>query len=156
MIPFALDMTLTKALDINPEFKARYEEDERTKRLVDMALQLEGMPRNTGTHAAGVLITQNPVTDYVPLQKNDDVVTTQYPMDTLEHLGLLKMDFLGLRTLTVIRDTLDMMRAGGRLDITPEDIPMDDPGVYEMISVAAIRTACSSWKAAACARSFPT
>ena len=133
MIPFALDMTLTKALDINPEFKARYEEDERTKRLVDMALQLEGMPRNTGTHAAGVLITQNPVTDYVPLQKNDDVVTTQYPKDTLEHLGLLKMDFLGLRTLTVIRDTLDMMREAG-VEITPEEIPMDDPGVYEMIS----------------------
>ena len=133
MIPFALDMTLDKALQINPDLRARYEVDPRTKRLIDMARELEGMPRNTGTHAAGVLITQNPVTDYVPLQKNDDVVTTQYPKDTLEHLGLLKMDFLGLRTLTVIRDTLDMMREAG-VDMKAEDIPMDDPGVYEMIS----------------------
>ena len=78
-----------------------------------MSLTLEGMPRHASTHAAGVLITAKPVTEYVPLQLNDDVITTQYPMGTLERLGLLKMDFLGLRTLTVIRDTLDMMHAQG-------------------------------------------
>ena len=92
------------------------------------------MPRNASTHAAGVLITGKPVTDYVPLQRNDDVITTQYPKDTIEHLGLLKMDFLGLRTLTVIRDTLDMMRSEEGIDMRPEDIPMDDPEVYAMIS----------------------
>ncbi|MEG2480384.1 MAG: DNA polymerase III subunit alpha, partial [Mucinivorans sp.] len=85
------------------------------------------------THAAGVLITAKPVTDYVPLQLNDEVVTTQFPMGTLEHLGLLKMDFLGLRTLTVIRDTLDTLKASG-IELTPESIPTDDPEVYDMIS----------------------
>ena len=80
-----------------------------------------------------MLITGKPVMEYVPLQRNDEVITTQYPMGTIERLGLLKMDFLGLRTLTVIRDTLDMIRETGR-DMKPEDIPLDDPSVYEMIS----------------------
>ena len=89
--------------------------DPQVRQLYDTSLLLEGMPRHASTHAAGVLITAKPVTEYVPLQTNDNVITTQYPMGTLERLGLLKMDFLGLRTLTVIRDTLDMMRqeAGG-------------------------------------------
>jgi len=91
------------------------------------------MPRHASTHAAGVLITGKPVMEYVPLQRNDEVITTQYPMGTIERLGLLKMDFLGLRTLTVIRDTLDMLREQG-IDMKPEDIPRDDPAVYEMIS----------------------
>ena len=133
LVPFALDMTLEKALTVNPDFRRKYEEDERTRKLVDMARKLEGMPRHASTHAAGVLITHKPVTEYVPLQKNDEVITTQFPMGTLERLGLLKMDFLGLRTLTVIRDTLDMMREVG-IDMAPEDIPMDDPAAYEMIS----------------------
>ncbi|GHU83015.1 DNA-directed DNA polymerase [Clostridia bacterium] len=133
MVPFALDMTLEKALTANPELRRRVDEDERAARLFTMAMKLEGMPRHASTHAAGVLITHRPVTDYVPLQKNDDVVTTQFPMGTLEKLGLLKMDFLGLRTLTVIRDTLDMMREVG-VDMRPEDIPLDDAAVYRMIS----------------------
>ena len=132
MIPFSLDMTLDKALSISPELRRQYEENPRTRRLVDTARALEGMPRHASTHAAGVLITRRPVTDYVPLQTNDDVVTTQFPMGTLEKLGLLKMDILGLRTLTVIRDTLDMMRQMG-VDMKPEEIPMDDKGVYDMI-----------------------
>lgn len=132
-VPFELGMTLEKALRISPQLHRMYEEQPEIKRLIDMALTLEGMPRNASTHAAGVLITASPVRDYVPLQRNDDVITTQYPKDTIEHLGLLKMDFLGLRTLTVIRDTLDMMRADG-IDMRPEDIPMDDPAVYAMIS----------------------
>ena len=132
MNPFSLDMTLDKALSISPELRRQYEENPRTRRLVDTARALEGMPRHASTHAAGVLITRRPVTDYVPLQTNDDVVTTQFPMGTLEKLGLLKMDILGLRTLTVIRDTLDMMRQMG-VDMKPEEIPMDDKGVYDMI-----------------------
>ena len=132
-IPFALDMTLTKALEISPQLKQLAESDPQVRRLLDMSLTLEGMPRHASTHAAGVLITAQPVTEYVPLQLNDDVITTQYPMGTLERLGLLKMDFLGLRTLTVIRDTLDMMHAQG-VDMKPEKIPLDDEAVYRMIS----------------------
>ena len=133
-IPFELGMTLSKALDLSPQLKHLYEEDAAVKRLIDTALKLEGMPRNASTHAAGVLITGRPAIEYVPLQRNDDVITTQYPKDTVEHLGLLKMDFLGLRTLTVIRDALDMMRTVEGVDIRPEDIPMDDPEVFAMIS----------------------
>ncbi len=132
-VPFELGITLEKALNLSPQLRRMYDEQSEVKRLIDMAMSLEGMPRNASTHAAGVLITDKPVTDYVPLQRNDDVITTQYPKDTIEHLGLLKMDFLGLRTLTVIRDTLDMMRLEG-VDMKPEDIPMDDPAVYAMIS----------------------
>lgn len=132
-IPFALDMTLTKAMEISPQLKQMADGDPQVRRLLDMSLALEGMPRHASTHAAGVLITADPVTEYVPLQVNDDVITTQYPMGTLERLGLLKMDFLGLRTLTVIRDTLDMMHAQG-VELAPEDIPLDDEAVYRMIS----------------------
>ncbi|GHU70271.1 DNA-directed DNA polymerase [Clostridia bacterium] len=132
MIPFALDMTLDKALETSPDFKRTYESDEKIKKLIDIARALEGMPRHASTHAAGVLVTKEPVNHYVPLQKNDAVVTTQYPMGTLEKLGLLKMDFLGLRTLTVLRDTLDMLRSLG-LDMQLSDIPYDDIAVYEMI-----------------------
>lgn len=132
-IPFALDMTLEKAYQISPQLRELVEGDAKIQRLYDMSRKLEGMPRNASTHAAGVLITARPVTEYVPLQLNDDVITTQYPMGTLERLGLLKMDFLGLRTLTVIRDTLELMRAEG-IELRPEDIPIDDPGVYRMIA----------------------
>ena len=132
-IPFDLGMTLSKALTLSPMLRQMYDENPKVKNLVDTAMTLEGMPRHASTHAAGVLITGQPVIDFVPLQRNDEVITTQYPMGTIERLGLLKMDFLGLRTLTVIRDTLDMMREAG-VDMKAEDIPMDDPAVYEMIS----------------------
>ena len=132
-IPFDLGMTLEKALMLSPLLKTMYDEQPEVHRLIDTAMTLEGMPRHASTHAAGVLITGKPVMEYVPLQRNDEVITTQYPMGTIERLGLLKMDFLGLRTLTVIRDTLDMLRAQG-IDMKPEDIPRDDPAVYEMIS----------------------
>ncbi|MDL2205721.1 DNA polymerase III subunit alpha [Eubacteriales bacterium OttesenSCG-928-N13] len=134
MIPNDLNMTLEKALKQNKQLLTRYEEDERTKRLIDTARKLEGMPRHASTHAAGVLITGKPVSDYVPLQTNDDVITTQFPMGILESLGLLKMDFLGLRTLTVIGDSLIMIEEGGGPHMVPEDIPLDDPLVYQMIS----------------------
>ncbi|HIU15882.1 MAG TPA: DNA polymerase III subunit alpha [Candidatus Ventricola intestinavium] len=132
-IPFELNMTLKRALDLSPELKRRYQEDPRITRLIDTSLALEGLPRHASTHAAGVLITDQPVTEYVPLQRNDDVITTQFPMGTIERLGLLKMDFLGLRTLTVIRDALDLMREAG-VDMRAEEIPLDDKAVYDMIS----------------------
>ncbi|MGN1369769.1 MAG: DNA polymerase III subunit alpha [Aristaeellaceae bacterium] len=132
-IPFDLGMTLEKALKLSPMLRTMYEEQESVKHLIDTAMALEGMPRHASTHAAGVLITGKPVVEFVPLQRNDEVITTQYPMGIIEQLGLLKMDFLGLRTLTVIRDALDMMRDLG-VDMKPEDIPMDDPEVYDMIS----------------------
>ncbi len=132
-VPMELGITLEKALQISPQLRRMYDEQTEVKRLIDTAMTLEGMPRNTSTHAAGVLITGKPVIEYVPLQRNDEVITTQFPMGTIERLGLLKMDFLGLRTLTVIRDTLDMIRQEG-IDMKPEDIPLDDASVYEMIS----------------------
>ena len=134
MIPAALDMTIDKAMTLNPELKELYDSDGEVRTLIDTARKLEGMPRHASTHAAGVLITARPVSDFVPLQTNADVITTQYPMTTLEQLGLLKMDFLGLRTLNVIGDSLMYIRDSGGPSLTPDDIPMDDPAVYDMIS----------------------
>ena len=132
-IPMSLGMTLNTALEQSKDLKQLVETDQRVSRLYNMALQVEGMPRHASTHAAGVLITNRPVTEYVPLQTNDGVITTQYPMGIIEKLGLLKMDFLGLRTLTVIQDTLDLIRKSGR-EMKPQDIPLDDPNIYKMIS----------------------
>lgn len=132
-VPMDLGMTLEKAMTLSTELKNGYENDPRIKRLIDISLKLEGMPRHASTHAAGVLITGEPAMHFVPLQTNEDVVTTQFPMGIIGKLGLLKMDFLGLRTLTVIRDTLDLMRSQG-VNMKPEDIPMDDPAIYQMIS----------------------
>ena len=106
MIPFALKMTISRALDENPKLKDEYENNENIREWLDMAMKLEGKPRHSSTHAAGVIISEKPVTEYVPLAMNqkDMSITTQFTMGQLEALGLLKMDFLGLRTLTVIRD----------------------------------------------------
>ena len=134
MVPFELNITLERALKVNPEMRRAYENDPAVKRLIDMARKLEGMPRNASTHAAGVLITADPVMEYCPLQTNDDVITTQFPMTTVEALGLLKMDFLGLRTLNVIMDTIRMVREGGGEVCDAADVPLDDAGVYRMIS----------------------
>ncbi len=133
-IPAALDMTIEKALQINPHLKEMYDSDEQVKSIIDTSIQLEGLPRHSSTHAAGVVITRKPVTEYVPVQCNNEVVTTQFTKDTVEHLGLLKMDFLGLRTLTVIRDALDNIKKtrGETLDIGKIDF--EDKLVYEMIS----------------------
>ncbi|MBO4836350.1 MAG: DNA polymerase III subunit alpha [Clostridia bacterium] len=133
MVPTDLGMTLEKALQLSTDLRDRNETDPRVHKLIELSLKLEGMPRHASTHAAGVLITGEPAVTYVPLQTNDEVVTTQFPMGIIEKLGLLKMDFLGLRTLTVIRDTLDLMRSQG-IDMKPEQIPLDDPEIYRMIS----------------------
>ena len=134
MVPFELKMTLEKALKMSAELRTAYENDPEIRRMLDMARKLEGMPRNASTHAAGVLITAKPVVEYLPLQRNDDIITTQFPMGDVEALGLLKMDFLGLRTLNVIMDTEEMVAENGGPVIETREIPFDDAGVYEMIS----------------------
>lgn len=133
-IPFELHMTLKKALILNPKLKQMYDGDENIKKLIDTAKALEGLPRHASTHAAGVVITKEPVYNYVPLQKNDDVITTQFTMTTIERLGLLKMDFLGLRTLTVIRDAADMAEKSYGIKLDMNSVPLDDEEVYKMIS----------------------
>ncbi|MCH3965889.1 MAG: DNA polymerase III subunit alpha [Clostridium sp.] len=133
MIPAILNITIDKALDINPEFKEAYDGEPRTRELIDVARSLEGLPRHTSTHAAGVVIASQPLVNYVPLQKNDDNVVTQFTMGTLEELGLLKMDFLGLRTLTVLRDAVAMIRQNRNVEIDLDNINYDDKAVYNMI-----------------------
>ncbi len=133
MIPFDLRMTIEKALDTNPELKAKYDTDATARELIDDAIKLEGLIRNAGTHAAGVVIAKEPVTEYLPLQKNDDVVITQFPKDTVEELGLLKMDFLGLRNLGIIKDAINIVRASTGEEINIDEINLAEPGVYQMI-----------------------
>ena len=132
-VPFALDMTLDKALLLSKGFSDLYEGDPKVKELVDLARKLEGMPRNSSTHAAGVVITRKPVHEYVPLATNDDLTVTQYTMVTLEELGLLKMDFLGLRNLTILDDAVRMVRKKDPT-FSLSSIPDDDPEVFKMLS----------------------
>ncbi|MBQ7916612.1 MAG: DNA polymerase III subunit alpha, partial [Firmicutes bacterium] len=134
MIPRDLGMTIQKALEVNPELSELYKTDETVKKLIDTSLRLEGLPRHSSTHAAGVVISKRPVMDYVPLATNDGAPVTQFTMTTIEELGLLKMDFLGLRTLTVIQDALDLVEKQYGKKIKSDEIPMDDPEVFQMIS----------------------
>ena len=133
MIPTMLGITIDKALELNPELKLEYERDERVKKLIDISKDLEGLPRHSSTHAAGVVIASKPLVEYVPLQKNDEMIVTQFGMTTLEELGLLKMDFLGLRTLTVMNDAVKMIRENRGIDIDLDKIDFDDKEVYKMI-----------------------
>lgn len=133
LIPFELHATLDKALASSEELKKLYMSDSTVHELIDTAKKIEGMPRHASTHAAGVVISDAPVSNYVPVQKNDEAVVTQYPMNILESLGLLKMDFLGLRTLTVISDTVKAVRKSCT-DFNIEKIPLDDKKVFEMLS----------------------
>ena len=133
-IPMELKMTIKKALNVNYKLKELYDGSEQIKKLVDTAIELEGLPRHTSTHAAGVVITSGGIRNYVPLQKNDDVITTQFTMTTIERLGLLKMDFLGLRTLTVIRDAINHIKKEHGVDVNFDKLDMDDIDVYAMIS----------------------
>ena len=132
-IPNELKITIDKALKGSKELSAAYKTNEDTRRLIDMARRVEGMPRHASTHAAGVVITRNVVSDYVPLAVNDESVVTQYTMTELESLGLLKMDFLGLRTLTVINDTLRMIRKTNP-GFSEKDIEINDKATFEMLS----------------------
>lgn len=135
MIPAELHITIDKALTMNPELKKLYESDGEVRHLIDMAKRLEGLPRHTSMHAAGVVIASKPVDEFVPLsQAADGTITTQYTMTTLEELGLLKMDFLGLRTLTVIQSAQEMAEKSSGKTIDMMKIDYNDPKVMEMIS----------------------
>lgn len=132
-VPRELNITIQKALKKSPEFRSLYESSDEIKSLIDTSMKVEGMPRHTSTHAAGVVITRDPVASYVPLALNDNSPVTQYTMTTLEELGLLKMDFLGLRTLTVINDAVEMIRLKNKsFDINKIDIT--DKATYEMMA----------------------
>ncbi len=134
MVPTDLGMTIDKALSVNSELSAAYADDPEIKNLIDMSKRLEGLPRHSSIHAAGVVISNAPVDEYVPLSRGaDDVITTQFTMTTIEELGLLKMDFLGLRTLTVIQDAVKLVnrKHAGLLDM--EKIDFTDQNIYDLL-----------------------
>ena len=134
MIPMELGITIDKALERNPELKELYDNDEASRHLVDMSRRLEGLPRHASTHAAGVVICREPVMEYVPLYSNDGLISTQFTMGTLEELGILKMDFLGLRTLTVIQNAVKEIKRIHGIDIDIDNLDQDDKNVYGMIA----------------------
>ena len=134
LIPFQIGMNIDKALEISKDLKDLYDTDDRVKELIETARLLEGMPRHSSTHAAGVVISKEPISEHVPLSRNEDSITTQFTMGLLEELGLLKMDFLGLRTLTVIRDAVEMAEKNFGVTVDMENLPMDDPKVFKLIS----------------------
>ena len=133
LIPQELGITIESALTRSGELRELYENDGSVKRLIDLSIKVEGMPRHASTHAAGVVITREQASDYIPLQLNDEQIVTQFPMGTLEELGLLKMDFLGLRTLTVISDTEKAIKKN-TADFSIDNISYSDKNVYEMLS----------------------
>ncbi len=135
-IPTDLGMTIEKALKVNNTLMEEYKNKDSIKRLIDYAMAVEGLPRHTSTHAAGVVISKEPVTNYVPLLRNGDAITTQFNMIELEELGLLKMDFLGLRTLTVIRDAVNLIEENHGIKVDFDDFTYDDPKVLEMFAKA--------------------
>ena len=131
MVPNELHITIKKAMEKNKELQDLYDNNGETRNLLDIAMALEGMPRQASTHACGIVITKEPVVNYVPLYARDGVISTQYIMTTLEELGLLKMDFLGLRTLTVIQDTIDLVKKNQGIDVKFDE-KMNDPKVYKL------------------------
>lgn len=134
MIPNELNITIEKGLKASKDLRTAYETDEEVKYLIDMSMRLEGLPRHSSMHAAGVVIGQKALDEYVPLSKGaDDAITTQFTMTTIEELGLLKMDFLGLRTLTVIQDAVKLIEKNTGKKIDVDHLNMEDAGVYEMI-----------------------
>jgi DNA polymerase-3 subunit alpha len=137
LVPLAPRITLKKALEIEPRLKELYEKDEEVKKLIDIGFKLEGMARNASTHAAGVVISKNPLTEDVPLCRgSNDEIITQFDMNDVEDVGLLKMDFLGLKTLTVIMDTLELIEKTKGKSIALAKIPIDDPATFELLSKA--------------------
>lgn len=134
MIPTELGITIEKALKTNSELKRAYDTEENTRYLIDMSKRLEGLPRHASTHAAGVVICRDAVMEYVPLNSNDGAITTQYTMNTLEELGILKMDFLGLRTLTVIQNAVKEIERIHNITIDIDHIDQQEPEVYQLIA----------------------
>lgn len=135
-IPMDLGMTIAKALEVNKTLRDAYEDDAEITKLIDFAKAVEGLPRHTSTHAAGVVISKDPVTNYVPLLRNGEAITTQFNMNELEELGLLKMDFLGLRTLTVIRDAITLIESNHGIKVDFNDFNYEDPLVLQMFARA--------------------
>lgn len=133
-IPNELGITIAKALEVNQDLRRRYESEPLVKQVLDLSMALEGLPRHASTHAAGIVISKMPLDEYVPLYASDKGVATQFNMTTIEELGLLKMDFLGLRNLTVIRDALDMIERNHGVRIDFSSMGYDDPAVYKLIS----------------------
>ncbi|MCQ2533293.1 MAG: DNA polymerase III subunit alpha [Clostridia bacterium] len=133
LIPESIGMTIPKAMDINAELKSAYETDPQIKEVLDYSMRLEGLPRHTSTHAAGVIISGKPITEIAPLSKNDEATVVQFAKADIESVGLLKFDFLGLRTLTVMRDTADMVYERHGVKINFDALPLDDSNVFEMI-----------------------
>jgi len=133
-IPAELGMTISKALDINRDLRARYETEPLVKNILDMSIAVEGMPRHSSTHAAGIVISKMPLDEYVPLYMSDKGLATQFNMTTIEELGLLKMDFLGLRNLTMINEAIQLIKENHGVEIDFSKMDYDDPAVYEMIS----------------------
>jgi DNA polymerase III subunit alpha len=137
MIPNELKMTLKKALAQSPEFKQAYEEEDQTHELVDTAMVLEDLTRNASVHAAGVVIGDQPLVNLLPLKKDEDgAIVTQYAMGPVGDLGLLKMDFLGLKTLTVIRNTCELVRQNRGVEIPIDNLPLDDAKTYDLLNKA--------------------
>lgn len=133
-IPNELGITIAKALEVNPDLRKRYETEPLVKQVLDLSMALEGLPRHASTHAAGIVISKLPLDEYVPLYSSDKGVATQFNMTTIEELGLLKMDFLGLRNLTVIRDALRMIEKNHGVKIDWAKMGYDDPEVYKLIA----------------------
>jgi DNA polymerase-3 subunit alpha len=134
MIPFALGMTLKRAMRENVKLSQAYQSDDQIKQIIDLSMSIEGLPRHVSTHAAGVVISEKPIDQHVPLYVHDGSVSTQFNMVLLEELGLLKMDFLGLRNLTIIKNTLDILKTSQGLQINIDEIPLDDPEVFKLLS----------------------
>ncbi|HAN09054.1 MAG TPA: DNA polymerase III subunit alpha [Clostridiales bacterium] len=134
MIPFEIKITIDKALEVNSQLKDFYDNDEKIKYLIDMSRKLEGLPRHASTHAAGVVISDKPIDEYIPLAINEDMPMTQFAMGTVEELGLLKMDFLGLRTLTVIQNAISQVKYNYGKVIDLDTLPLDDSKVFKIIA----------------------
>jgi DNA polymerase III subunit alpha len=133
MIPFGPKVLLSKALETSADLKSEYDANPLSHRVIDMAMRLEGLPRHASTHAAGVVISRGPLTDIAPLSRNEDSIVVQFDKNNVERIGLLKFDFLGLRTLTVMRDASAFVQAAGGAPIDYDALPMDDPAVFAMI-----------------------
>lgn len=133
MIPFTLGINIEEALNVNRELQNAYDKDERISNLIDTSRLLEGISRHSSTHAAGVVITKKSVNEYIPVQLNDENIVTQFPMETLEKLGILKMDFLGLRTLTVMRDCVQLVSDIYNKDIDLYNMEFNDKAVFSLI-----------------------
>lgn len=150
MVPMELNITIDRALQVNPEFRSLYDGDARMHELIDMAKRLEGLPNHTSVHAAGVVIYPGEASNYVPLGRaSDGTPTAEYNMVQLEELGLLKMDFLGLRTLTVLKDAVKNVKASQGIDIDIDHIDLNDKRCLILSEPGAPRV-CSSWNLRAC------